>query len=58
MRILHLSDIHSDKNNIERTKLLIQKLISALNEIHQESAIDLVIFSGDAINRGGISCEH
>lgn len=58
MRILHLSDIHSDKNNIERTKLLIQKLISVLKEIHQESAIDLVIFSGDAINRGGISCEN
>ena len=55
MRILHLSDIHSDKNNIEGTKLLIKKLTSALDKIQKESPVDLVVFSGDAINRGGIS---
>jgi possible phosphohydrolase len=58
MRILHLSDIHSDKNNIEGTKLLIKKLTSALDKIQKESPVDLVVFSGDAINRGGISCDN
>lgn len=57
MRILHLSDIHSDKNSIDSTKLLVKKLMSALDGIVKESPIDLVVFSGDAINRGGISCD-
>lgn len=57
MRILHISDIHADKNSIESTKLLVRKLITALEGIVKESPVDLVVFSGDAINRGGISCD-
>lgn len=58
MRILHISDIHSDKTTIESTKLIIKKLTLALAKIQEEGPIDLVIFSGDAINRGGVSCEN
>jgi len=58
MRILHISDIHSDKNSIEKTKLLVKKLTAAIGKIHKESPVDLVIFSGDAINRGGASCDN
>lgn len=57
MRILHISDIHTDKKTIESTKLLVKKLITVLEGIVKESPVDLVVFSGDAINRGGISCD-
>ena len=56
MRILHISDIHSDKRSIESTKLLIKKLVASISKINETTPIDLVLFSGDAINQGGTSC--
>lgn len=55
IRILHLSDFHlsNDKANIEKSQKIVDGLLDAVKSIVIEHPIDLVIFSGDAINRGG-----
>lgn len=55
IRILHLSDFHlsNDKANIDKSQKIVDGLFDAVKSIVIEHPIDLVIFSGDAINRGG-----
>lgn len=55
IRILHLSDFHlsNDKANIDKSQKIVDGLFDAVKSIVMEHPIDLVIFSGDAINRGG-----
>lgn len=55
MRIVHLSDFHLDKNEINKSRKLVDKIIDELEKVNQEKKIDLIIFSGDAINKGGYS---
>ena len=55
MRILHVSDLHISGQKVEKEKneLIIQKLLNEVEIINQENKIDFIIFTGDAINRGG-----
>lgn len=55
MRILHISDFHlsNDDANIAKSQKIVDGLIEAVNTANEKSSIDLVIFSGDAINKGG-----
>ncbi len=55
MRILHLSDIHIDKETIEDTKIIIDELLNILKKSNSEKKIDIIIISGDLINKGGLS---
>lgn len=55
MRIVHLSDFHLDKNNQKRSEDLVHFLCQSLVEVNNEKTIDLIIFTGDAINKGGQS---
>lgn len=54
MRIIHFSDSHlRSGNNIMKTQNLIEHFIDALKEINVQKSIDLIIFSGDMIDKGG-----
>lgn len=54
MRILHFSDVHLDARDLDATRKLIKKMIKRLKTDYGEnSAFDLVVFSGDMILSGG-----
>ena len=54
MRILHFSDFHLRPNELgQRSMDIFHNMIDKLFEIHQETNIDLIIFSGDMIDKGG-----
>lgn len=55
MRILHISDFHlsNDNANIAKSQKIVDGLIEAVKTANEKYPIDLVIFSGDAINKGG-----
>ena len=56
MRVIHLSDIHLSKDNIEEFRLYYRKtLVRELKERNFEKEIDLIIISGDLVDRGGYS---
>lgn len=56
MRVLHISDFHlsNDNANIGKSQRIVYSLIEAVKKVNTEKTIDLVIFSGDAINKGGV----
>lgn len=54
LRILHLSDLHLVKDNPTMDTLLMY-LNRTMDEIQKDGGIDLVIFTGDLIDRGGAS---
>ena len=54
MRIIHFSDAHFQPGNaINKFQRLAEHFIDSLKIIHQQKPIDLIIFSGDMIDRGG-----
>ena len=53
MRILHFSDFHLNGGKIEDAKHTLRYMFKALKQIKEEVPIDLVIFSGDILERGG-----
>ena len=55
MRILHISDFHlsNDDANIAKSQKIVDGLLETVKTVNNEKSIDLVIFSGDAINKGG-----
>ena len=59
MRIIHLSDIHLCKDNIEDFRLPYRKsLIEELSNINSEIEIELIIISGDLLDKGGSSLKE
>lgn len=57
MRIVHLSDFHLDKNNQKRSEDLVFFLCKSLKMVNEEKQVDLIVFTGDAVNKGGRSFE-
>ncbi len=56
IRIIHLSDIHLSKDNVKDFKTFtIEALKKDLKKYNDEANIDLIVFSGDLINKGGQS---
>lgn len=55
MRIVHLSDFHLDKVNQKRSEDLVYFLCQSLKIVDKERKVDLVLFTGDAVNKGGKS---
>lgn len=54
MKILHFSDFHLRPNGLgKRSMDIFHRMMEKLQEINQEENIDLVIFSGDMIDKGG-----
>ncbi len=56
MRIIQLSDIHLSKDNLEDLKMYyLQALINDLKRFHDETPIDVILFTGDLVDKGGDS---
>ncbi|WP_165279851.1 metallophosphoesterase [Paenibacillus protaetiae] len=56
LRIAHLSDFHLAANHIsDFQEFTLKALIKDLLEFHKEKKIDLILFSGDLIDKGGMS---
>lgn len=51
MRIIHFSDFHLDFDQIRRCKDLVNRMNKCLHEIHKMKAIDVILYSGDLIDR-------
>ncbi|GAB6909384.1 hypothetical protein JCM12296A_52280 [Desulfosarcina cetonica] len=59
LRIAHLSDFHLSSDNLfDAENFTIRALIKDLEEIHSVKQIDLIVFSGDLIDKGGESFEN
>ncbi|NML19416.1 hypothetical protein HHL16_00955 [Pseudoflavitalea sp. G-6-1-2] len=56
MRIVQLSDIHLSKENlVDLRSFYIESLVDDLKKFHEKSPIDIIIFSGDLLDKGGAS---
>ena len=56
MRIIHLSDIHLSKENLKDFKqYYLSALVDDLLEINKKQKIDLVVITGDLVDKGGHS---
>ena len=58
MRIIHFSDFHLRKDHIERAEAIVERLLEALKRVNKERKIDLIIFSGDMIDKAGDKFEE
>lgn len=54
INILHISDLHVQKNNMGEIKEIIQKLIDDIKKVQKQKniSIDLICFTGDLVQRG------
>lgn len=52
IRILHLTDFHWDAKHSKDQELIVRELKSDIRTITPDRKIDLVVFSGDLVNRG------
>lgn len=56
MRIVHLSDIHLSKSNFEEfNNTYCEALIRDLISFHKEKKIDVIVITGDLVDKGGHS---
>ena len=53
MRIIHFSDFHLQGDQIERANTIVNRMLEAIVPIHHQKPIDLIVFSGDLIDRAG-----
>ena len=56
MRIVHLSDLHLSKDNLSSLKqFYLTALLKDLNNWQKEMPIDIIVLTGDLIDKGGSS---
>ena len=53
MRIIHFSDFHLEADYIERAESIMKRFLGALLDIDKEKRIDLILFTGDMIDKAG-----
>lgn len=59
MRIVHLSDIHLSKNNYDEfIRFYKDALINDLNKYNSLKPIDIIVITGDLVDRGGHSLKE
>lgn len=58
IRILHISDFHLNGKRIEDAKHVLNYMLKCLNEINSKRQINLVVFTGDMLEQGGIGYEN
>jgi len=59
LRIVHLSDFHLNRNSIvDMKEFLLKALKKDLKSFNEEKKIDLIVFSGDLVDKGGESFEN
>lgn len=58
MRIIHFSDFHlCSGRKMERSLAILDRMLETLVHLNNESAIDLIVFSGDLVDKGGAGFE-
>jgi predicted MPP superfamily phosphohydrolase len=56
LRILHLSDFHLSNDSLaEFEEMILRPLIIDISKFNDENKIDIIVFSGDLIDKGGTS---
>jgi len=58
LRIAHFSDFHMSSNCDELKNFIIPALLNDLEAYNKTQQIDLIIFSGDLVHKGGESFEN
>ena len=58
LRILHFSDFHLNGNKLQQAEHVLDFMLKALLEINNEKVIDVIIFSGDFLEKGGEGFQH
>ena len=58
LRILHFSDFHLNGDKLPQAEHVLEFMIKALLEISKEKSIDVIIFSGDFLEKGGKGFQH
>lgn len=59
MRVVHLSDLHLSKDNLSSLKqFYLKALIKDLNSWQKQKPVDLVVLTGDLIDKGGSSFKN
>ena len=60
INILHISDVHIQKKEVEEIREIIDKLIADIKKVQNEKKIkiDLICFTGDLIQRGDKAIEE
>lgn len=53
MRIIHFSDFHLQGDQIDRANTIVDKMLEAIQPLHKQKPVDLIIFSGDLIDKAG-----
>ncbi|MDP4267379.1 MAG: metallophosphoesterase, partial [Bacteroidota bacterium] len=54
IRIIHLTDFHLNEQNLKEWNSIVRKaMISKLEKLHEENAINLIAYTGDLIEKGG-----
>ena len=56
LTILHFSDFHLDGKDIEGAKNMVESIVSAIEK--SDHRIDLIVFTGDMLNMGGVSFDN
>lgn len=54
IRILHFSDFHLNGEKIDDAQHVLNNMLKSLQQINTERQIDLVIFTGDMLEQGGV----
>lgn len=57
LRILHFSDFHLNNGKIAEAQHIIRYMQKCLEDICKNKKIDLILFSGDILDKGGVSFE-
>lgn len=55
MRILHFSDFHLAKDGIEQSSHLVDRMLDCLRPLNRQRQFDLILFTGDLVDKGGSS---
>lgn len=58
IRILHFSDFHLNGEKIKDAKHVLDYMLRCLEGINREKQIDLVIFTGDMLEQGGVGYDN
>lgn len=53
MRIIHFSDFHLKRDQIGRAETLVKRMLEAIMPLHHQKPVDLIVFSGDLIDKAG-----
>ena len=54
-RLLHLTDFHWDAKTGEDQKLVVDKLLEDVRDLTANRKVDVIVFSGDLVDKGSNS---